>query len=140
MFRLQTETDGVFRNGQLAEDRQASAVGVVGAAAAFGAAERARRAAPVLVLVGKRGVGQRSGAQRFREDGGGAGTLLQRRRGGGRQAAWRAARVWGRQEGRQRPGCWGLERRRWGGFEGGVHLRDSVGEELGEVCAGGGGG
>lgn len=57
---LRTEAGDVFRNGELTEDRQAPAAGLAG----LGAGERAGRAAPILVLVRQRGVGQGAGPQR----------------------------------------------------------------------------
>lgn len=48
---LKAEPSSILRNRELTEHRQTSAVGVVDAPAAFRAAERARRAASILVLV-----------------------------------------------------------------------------------------
>lgn len=54
---LRTEAGGVFRNGELTEDRQTPAVSLA-APAGLRAGKRASRAATILVLVRQGGVRQ----------------------------------------------------------------------------------
>lgn len=87
-----TEAGGVFGHRQLTEDRQAPAASLA-APAGLGAAERAGRAARILVLVRQGGVGQGAGPQRSGTQAGGGGILLQGRGGGRGKPGRRAVRV-----------------------------------------------